>query len=229
MDTKELIIIDKYESLNKLTSSYQTIHGYVTLIVCIFGIPCNLLNILVLTRPIMLKSKTNLILTSLAISDLITMLSNLLNCIHFYVLNNPNDSDSIERDSHNWIVYQLVHVIISVTSHNISIWLTVYLAFFRFTFLSASLPKKQRKCKCLVMKSCPTNRKVLFNIIKIILSCILFCVPSYLYPAIREKEYNNNTQITNTTHKMYHIGNSDLDMLSNGFIYQLTFFSQVSI
>ena len=51
-------------------------------------------------------------------------------------------------------------------------------------------------------------------------------MPSYLFPAVREKEHNY-TQ--NNTVKIYHVRNSDLDILSNGFIYQLMFFSQVFI
>ena len=64
-----------YEALQHFNLWYRGKHGWLSTFVCIFGIPCNLLNILVLTRPNMITSPTNLILTALALSDLLTMMS----------------------------------------------------------------------------------------------------------------------------------------------------------
>ncbi len=64
-----------YEALQDFNLWYRGMHGWLSTFVCIFGIPCNLLNILVLTRPNMISSPTNLILTALALSDLLTMMS----------------------------------------------------------------------------------------------------------------------------------------------------------
>lgn len=55
--------------------NYRLIHGWVSAITCLFGIPCNLLNIIVLTQPNMIKSPTNLILSGLAVADLLTMVT----------------------------------------------------------------------------------------------------------------------------------------------------------
>jgi ABC-type Fe3+-siderophore transport system permease subunit len=53
--------------------SYASVHGYVALLVCIFGSIANSLNIVVLTRREM-RSPTNAILTGLAIADLFVMI-----------------------------------------------------------------------------------------------------------------------------------------------------------
>ncbi len=55
--------------------------------------------------------------------------------------------------------------------------------------------------------------------------CVMFCVPSYLWPAIRRKEIFSNQ--TNSTHLIYHISASDLEIASNHTVYNLMFYSQV--
>ena len=47
-----------------------------------------------------------------------------------------------------------------------------------------------------------------------------------MYPAIRAK--NKLDTNTNITHMIYHIGISDLEVASNGTVYQVMFYSQVS-
>lgn len=113
----------------KFSDTYRPIHGWLSTAVCLFGIPSNLLNIIVLTRPNMITSPTNLILTGLAFSDLFTMLSSLVFGIYFYIVH-PHESP--ERDTWAWTHFAMSHVMASVTFHSISIWLTVYLACFRY-------------------------------------------------------------------------------------------------
>lgn len=246
-------------SLIQFSDWYRDIHGWLSTVVCIFGIPCNLLNILVLTRPNMISSPTNLILTALAFSDLFTMMSSLPNSVYFYLIHDPNVQESYERDSFFWISYQMLHVAVSVTTHCISIWLTVYLAFFRYIFLLTATPSNQSKANnanktnniksktslesskthlfvrirkrvvnafqnCL--KKCRTYNFTVISIVSIALFCVLFCVPSYLYPAIREKDYFDS--MTNLTHKIYHINRSNLEIASDGKVYQIMFYSQVT-
>lgn len=117
----------------KFSNAYRPIHGWLATFVCLFDIPSNLLNIIVLTRPNMITSPTNLILTALAFSDLFTMLSSIVFSIFFYIvhMNTPYNEPSLERDSWAWTHFAMLHVMASVTFHSISIWLTVYLACFR--------------------------------------------------------------------------------------------------
>ena len=70
----------------KFSNQYRLVHGWASAICCLFGIPCNLLNIIVLTQPNMIKSPTNLILVGLAFTDLLTMIAYLPQCIYFYIL-----------------------------------------------------------------------------------------------------------------------------------------------
>lgn len=119
--------------IERFSSAYRPIHGWLSTFVCLFGIPSNLLNIIVLTRPNMITSPTNLILTALAFSDLFTMLSSIVFGIYYYIVHINDDPflGSVKRDTWGWVHFSMLHVMASVTFHSISIWLTVYLACFR--------------------------------------------------------------------------------------------------
>ena len=134
-------VIEECSGLMRFYNAYKPIHGYLAALIIIFGIPFNLLNIVVLTRPKLISSPTNLILTSLATSDLITMCSALPYIIMFNVMYpNPDmcyqqDYDIVSRDTKFRTTYKIIHVNLSITSHGISIWLTVFLAVFRYIFI----------------------------------------------------------------------------------------------
>lgn len=59
--------------LDSFHTAYYQVHGYASLLVCLFGSIANSLNIAVLTRREM-SSPTNAILTGLAVADLLVML-----------------------------------------------------------------------------------------------------------------------------------------------------------
>jgi hypothetical protein len=258
-------LMDSIENLNFTTFShaYKPIHGWLATGICLFGIPSNLINIIVLTRPAMIKSPTNLILTGLAISDLLTMLSYLPYLIYFYIIYEKLPID--ERDTLFWTYYALINIMLSVTAHSISIWLTVYLACFRFIFIASSSfighgnKKADKKAQKLNNKSKKLpftnnaqeqqsqtqttvlnmnesgnvktlriaetnsqaeeaarieNKKLLKNrsnsryfvknffvqlrtlkftliaMLLILLFCVIFCVPAYIYPTVRKREAN---------------------------------------
>ena len=123
------------EQLKHFSIWYAEYHGYVSLVVCFVGAICNIFNILVLTRRNM-TSTTNCILTALAVSDLLTMLSYIPFALHFYCLHGIKPSP--ERNSLEWIWFFLFHVNFTVTTHTTSIWLGVLLAVLRYTYLSIS-------------------------------------------------------------------------------------------
>ena len=60
-------------SLQQFSNWYESVHGYLSVFVCMFGIISNTMNIVVLTQREMLTS-TNVILTSLAVADIISQL-----------------------------------------------------------------------------------------------------------------------------------------------------------
>jgi len=77
--------VPKYPGLQEFSQRYGDIHGYIAAVVCIWGVLANLVNIVVLTRRKMI-TPTNVILTWLAVADLLTMTVFLPFSLHFYVL-----------------------------------------------------------------------------------------------------------------------------------------------
>ena len=62
---------------------YQAVHGYLSILVCLFGIISNVINVIVLTRRNM-TTPTNCLLTAIAVADLLTMVSYLPYASYFY-------------------------------------------------------------------------------------------------------------------------------------------------
>ena len=124
-----------YSNLNDYQKWYAYYHGYASVIVCVLGVICNLFNIVVLTCPNMRRT-TNYILTCLAVSDLLTMLSYIPFALHFYCVHGQDPTP--ERNTRQWIYFFLFHVNFSVTTHTVSIWLGVILAIFRYIYVTRS-------------------------------------------------------------------------------------------
>ncbi|XP_076323336.1 G-protein coupled receptor dmsr-1-like [Tachypleus tridentatus] len=157
-------------------AQYIPIHGYLSLIICIFGIMTNILNIIVLTRNNMV-SPTNAILTGLAVADMFVMASYVPFTIHTYI-----HSDQLEEEkySYAWAVFTLFHAHFTVVCHTISIWLTVTLAIWRF--LAVSFPANSKKWCTMPRAECA--------IISTYATCALFCIPMYLTFTISEENKN---------------------------------------
>ena len=107
--------------LDRYRLVYRNYHGIISSFVCIFGLTCNLFNIIVLTRPLM-RSSTNTILTCLALSDLLKMLFVLPAVIIFYCL--PKDEMKSEPNSTSYfqVRFYMIHMLFTLTLHCISTW-----------------------------------------------------------------------------------------------------------
>ncbi|XP_069121970.1 G-protein coupled receptor dmsr-1-like [Argopecten irradians] len=141
------------EALEKVSANYMYYHGYVSLVVCLFGIPSNLINITVLTRRHM-RTPINFILTWMAVSDLLTMISYVPFAVHYYCSFSPF-SVSPEKNSLPWMRFLLFHINFTSTTHTISIWLGVALAIFRYVHLQSpskgSLTHMRRKIRARIV------------------------------------------------------------------------------
>ncbi|XP_052081728.1 G-protein coupled receptor dmsr-1-like [Mytilus californianus] len=128
--------LNNHDALTTFSLAYGKIHGYVSLLVCFFGIPTNIINITVLTRKHM-QTSINLILTWMAVSDMLTMVTYVPFAVHFYIQYGSNEL-SAEKNTKIWMEYLLFHINFSALTHTISIWLGVSLAIFRYMHLQSS-------------------------------------------------------------------------------------------
>ncbi|XP_054709025.1 G-protein coupled receptor dmsr-1-like [Uloborus diversus] len=154
------------EYLTVYRNIYGSIHGYLSFIVCVFGITANILNIIVLTRKSMV-SPTNAILTGLAVADMLVMLSYLPFTFHNYI---RKDLSEEEKFSYGWAVFTLFHAHFTVVNHTISIWLTVTVAIWRF--MAVSFPASSNN-----LCSMPRAK---YAIIATYVTCTIFCIPVYI-------------------------------------------------
>ena len=129
---------------------------------------------------------------------------------------NPN------RDTLFWISYEILSTMICLTTHSISIWLTVYLSIYRYLKMLQSISIIRKKSNQITSIKFLTSNTRTF-IMLIILFCILYCIPSYLYPQ------TNNAQFQNTTLYFYYIAESELNFNTNNLIFKLSFYIQAII
>ncbi len=116
-----LTYLENRNSLLRYKTLYRNYHGIISSFVCIFGLTCNLFNIIVLTRPLM-RSSTNTILTSLALSDLIKMLFVLPASILFYCLQPSERKSEPDFTSRFQVTFYMIQMLVALSLHCISTW-----------------------------------------------------------------------------------------------------------
>ena len=185
MSTVQPITTNTNDGLVSFSLWFSSIHGYASLLVCTFGICTNIFNISILTRKDM-WSPTNLLLTWLAVSDILTMIPYIPFAIHFYCIDSSLKPLE-ETYSYGWTLYMLISVNLAATTHTISIWLGVSIAVFRFVQLrSTSKGALARQRKMFQVKV--VTMSVFF------LSCAVL-IPNYMSNEIVERQLTPNTTI----------------------------------
>ena len=177
------------ETLVNFQHWYAGYHGYASVVVCVIGAICNLFNIMVLTRRNM-RTRTNYLLTALAVSDLLTMVSYIPFALQFYCLYGVDPSPN--RNTRQWAIFFLFHVNFSVTTHTISIWLGVILSIFRYGYVKQSLGG---------VSGCGIKNNARSAMAAITLGSIVILVPNYLSLEITSQvhEHTNLTIYDLTT------------------------------
>ncbi|KAH3828414.1 hypothetical protein DPMN_130373 [Dreissena polymorpha] len=190
---------------------YADAHGYVSLCVCSFGIVTNLFNISVLTRKQM-ATPVNQILTWLAVSDILTMVSYIPFALHFYC-QFPDRADQLqERNSHAWMSFLLFHINLTSTTHTISIWMCVTLAIIRYIHITSPT-----NTNGLRMKRIQQTRIV---IIIVYISSAIVLIPNYLSNGLLEIQQGNRTLYHLTDLKVGRPG-TDTTVLINVWMYAM--------
>jgi G protein-coupled receptor 139 len=216
--------------LVKFSDSYADFHGWISLILCLFGIPFNIFIIIILRRTKIATFAINLILICIAICDSITMLVYVPYCIHFYIIhsNSYSSQASPSRDNYFWTIYLLINIFISITFHSLSIWLTVYLALYRYFYIKESVSRITNKGSNVKSK----NNKIIEFFLKkskhaiflIFIFCLLFCMPTYFFPTIKFNHVNSTNSSKESI--IYYVDQSYLNIITNGFVFKASFYGQ---
>lgn len=196
-----IVFYQIFYSIHTLThayiSRYHSIHGYLSLTVCILGCIANIVNIVVLTRR-EIRSPTNAILTGLAVADFLVMIDYIPYSWFDYIAPHMNHMrKTLFSYSTAW--YIMFHSIFAQICHTISIWLTVMLAVWRY--IAVAYPHRNR-IWC-------NMRTTLITIASAYIVCPFAAIPLYLATAIQA-----STEILDANGQIYRIPNSSTG--SNG-------------
>ncbi|KAK7486161.1 hypothetical protein BaRGS_00022627, partial [Batillaria attramentaria] len=158
------------DGLHQFHKWYAGVHGYLSLLVCFFGIPMNIINITVLTRRHM-RTPINCILTWLAVFDMFTMASYVPFAMHFYCIFSPWEL-SPEKNSKAWMQFMIFHINFSATTHTVSVWLGVTLAIFRYKHIYSPAKGHLTRMRRLV--------RARLSVLVVTILSVVGLVPNYL-------------------------------------------------
>ena len=122
------LYLENYTLLKHFSKWYQEIHVYVAIVICIFGVISNSMNIAVLSQKNMITS-TNVILTALAVVNMLVLALYLPFVVYFFLITAP---DWRYQHPYGWIFYLLFNTDCVITLHVMAMWLTVALVVFRY-------------------------------------------------------------------------------------------------
>ncbi|KAM3963279.1 neuropeptide receptor A3 [Aphomia sociella] len=132
--------------------AYNSIHGYISLIVCFFGSLANALNVAVLTRRDLAAAPINRLLKWLAVADIFVMLEYVPFAIYRYLIL-PGQREM----PYKWAAYLLFHMHFAQIFHTASICLTLSLAVWRYVAIKYSdrnhILCTERRCSTAILSS----------------------------------------------------------------------------
>ncbi|XP_021946954.2 sex peptide receptor [Folsomia candida] len=196
--------------LGELGAWYGGVHGYSSLVVCLFGCVMNLLNLVVLTRREM-HNPTNAILTGLAFADLLNDLEYMPFALFMKVLARPG----YPPKTNPWALFVLAHSNFSQVCHTISIWLTVTLAVWRYMMVAMPMQNKTL---------CTMERAKLAIIIAYVCS-LLVCIPLNLSFSIKDTSGMSSNVTMNGTDVKYYVYYSDLAQAHDKLLVKANFWT----
>lgn len=156
-----------YLGLVNFDRNYRQVHGYLATIICVFGIIFNICNIYILTRKNMKNSATNILLTGIAVFDLLTEVTYIPFTMHFHILTETSHEYGHDR---MWVYYALISINTMLIAHTAAMWMTVALATFRCIFVTMHT---KARTLCSVQRAYLTTVLVLFE-------SIILCIPYFI-------------------------------------------------
>lgn len=122
---------DPFPSLAKFSEAYHKTHVVLSLIICVFGICLNVLNVVVLCQRHM-RNSNNLLLSSLAISDGMVMLFYITFDLGFRLV--PRLENGMSKE---YAYLLFAYIIGQNVFHTFSTWIIVVLAAYRLLYVHA--------------------------------------------------------------------------------------------
>jgi len=146
-------------------------HGAITLPISLGGAFLNLVTIAVFLQRSM-RSPTNYILLAISVFDILLMISYIPYTIYFYIIASPDPN--VDQSSF-WPYYALMYSHFSLFTHGCSVWLTCFLAFYRYKTVSTCMSRASSQSLLLRLK----NHTIIAAMLLTVFCCISLNVVSY--------------------------------------------------
>ncbi|CAJ0599587.1 unnamed protein product [Cylicocyclus nassatus] len=131
-DLKDNATQEFFHELETFNQIYTVFHRYLCAVLCTVGVVVNTLHFFVLSRRAMRAYIINALLCAMAVCDALTMASYLVYILRFRIFDNPEGSFGYP---YSWLVFLIVHVTSSIAFHTGSLYLSVIMAYIRWTAL----------------------------------------------------------------------------------------------
>ncbi|CAB3402981.1 unnamed protein product [Caenorhabditis bovis] len=120
-----------FDQLIAFNQVYTVLHRYLCIFVCFFGVLLNCLHFYVLMQKAMRVYIINALLCAMSICDIITMASYFVYILRFRIF----DSSNVIGYTYPWLIFLITHVTSSIALHTTSLYLSVIMAYIRWTAL----------------------------------------------------------------------------------------------
>ncbi|CAP33655.2 Protein CBR-DMSR-5 [Caenorhabditis briggsae] len=121
-----------FDQLVAFSRVYTVLHRHLCLFVCFVGVLLNSLHFYVLTRKAMRVYIINALLCAMSICDIITMTSYFIYILRFRIFDSPATTIGY---SYPWLIFLITHVTSSIALHTTALYLSVIMAYIRWTAL----------------------------------------------------------------------------------------------
>uniref|UniRef100_A0A5S6QW59 G_PROTEIN_RECEP_F1_2 domain-containing protein n=1 Tax=Trichuris muris TaxID=70415 RepID=A0A5S6QW59_TRIMR len=197
------------DTLNQFHLRYQHVHGHLCIGLCLFGIVTNIVNFIVLTRSHM-RSASNMFLAIIALIDMSLMVLYLVYIARFVVI----EEDRCQQTMHTygWTWFLLLHALVSVVLHTISLWLAALFSLVRLIVI------RRKQDVSLFLTTAFITRLFMY----LAISVAILSIPHALTFRVVPEVYLCKDSLHNTTLR-YTLMPSQLAIANHCFLLKMTF------
>lgn len=140
-----------------------------------------------------------------------------------------------DRDTKPWTIFLKMHIMSSLSFRTISIWLTVYLACFRYFYLRTSLNKSVNSPNIInriqnwIQENFLKLNRIILGVVIVYITGILFNIPLYFCSTV--KEDHDFVTWNDSDHKepriYYYLEQSEINLKINNLTMNVMVYSQI--
>jgi hypothetical protein len=152
--------------------------------------------------------------------------------VHYNILHSDKSIylPNAERDTKAWTIFLKMHIMSSFSFRTISIWLTVYLACFRYFYLRTSLNINSKNIINRVLNWIQENflklSKIIMGVVIIYMSGIIFNMPLCFYSTVKEEEERDFVNATKIG-VYYYLEQNEINLKINNLTLNVILYSQI--